>query len=59
MLSLQGMGVGRRMDHGDLDGAAIPENQSHTAITSSNGQDPQPRRKDIKIDIKQSDIQLH
>lgn len=47
------------MDHGHRDGAAIPENQSHAAITSSNGQDPQPRRKDIKIDVKRSEIQLH
>lgn len=47
------------MDHGPRDGAAIPENQSHTAITSSNGQDPQPQRKDIKIDVKRSEIQLH
>lgn len=47
------------MDHDDLAGAVIPENQSHPAITSCNGQDPQPRCKDIKIDVKRSEIQLH
>lgn len=47
------------MDHDDLAGAVILENQSHTAITCCNGQDPQPRCKDIKIDVKRSEIQLH
>lgn len=47
------------MDHGHRDGAAIPGNQSHATIMSSNGQDPQPQRNDIKIDVKRSEIQLH
>lgn len=47
------------MDHDDLARAVIPENQSHAAIMSRNGQDPQPRCKDIKIDVKRIEIQLH
>lgn len=47
-----GIRVGRWMDRGSLVRAAIPENQSHTVITTNDGQVSQPQQKDINIKVK-------
>lgn len=47
-----GIKLGRWMDKGSLVRAAILENQSHTVITTNDGQVSQPQQKDINIKVK-------